>query len=100
MRLLVFWSLSTILTATLAHRDKCKHHFSALAIMDYLKDGLEHECPMAGCHAVITKADMKENLNLKKRVEAYVRREQEIQDNGGRAGTQKQQFVVMDDDDE
>ncbi|KAK4701755.1 E3 SUMO-protein ligase NSE2, partial [Phenoliferia sp. Uapishka_3] len=80
---------------------KCKHHFSRAGIQDYLKDGQEHECPIAGCHAKMVMADVVANPNLKKRVEAYIRRERE--DGGGKSGPKGTQYEVLsgsDDDDE
>ncbi|KAL8290172.1 hypothetical protein RQP46_003111 [Phenoliferia psychrophenolica] len=77
----------------------CDHHYSKAGILDYLKDQAEKECPVTGCHAKISLETVKEDHNLKMRIDAHLRAE----GGGGgarRGGTQVHQQIIESDDDD
>lgn len=55
----------------------CKHSFDASAIRDFLKhDRTERKkCPSAGCHKIISLADLKPNKDLARKAKEAARRE-------------------------
>ncbi|PWN47950.1 hypothetical protein IE53DRAFT_389887 [Violaceomyces palustris] len=70
----------------------CKHSYSRREVMEYLAgNGGTARCPATGCDKVITRQNLKENRELRKRVAAYERREEEREIK--RRGTQLTQVI-------
>ena len=98
------------LTSESSNSKNCPHSFSKESIYSYIKSykhTLESSpppsgsalCPISGCSAILSKDSLKENEGLKRRAEAWARREKE-EIEAGRAKKGTQYMAVVDSDEE
>ncbi|WVQ80669.1 hypothetical protein IAT38_002774 [Cryptococcus sp. DSM 104549] len=76
---------------------KCNHSFSHAAIVDHIQKGrgMPVRCPVTGCAAKITMADLKDDPSLQKRADAFESRKQRRDDED-----EEDAIDVIDDSDE
>lgn len=84
---------------------KCRHSFSGAAIKEIIQLAKgTTKCPVAGCPATLTLADLQEDPQLKTRVEQHKRRLKEAKETGGgsykRTQTQQNYHSIDDSDDD
>jgi len=59
----------------------CKHNFSKDAIMQLIRrNGGGVRCPIPGCESLITANDLKSNMNLARKVERYIEKRDDVDD--------------------
>eukprot|EP00039_Didymoeca_costata_P018860 m.335281 g.335281 ORF g.335281 m.335281 type:complete len:255 (+) comp17561_c0_seq1:17-781(+) len=56
---------------------KCKHHYEKAAIFQALAKTGKVKCPLAGCHATVTKSDLVEDKLFKKKIEKLQSQQEE-----------------------